>query len=91
MISPLSSIVNVLSGEVYVVNCNYCEGEIGSEIYQLNRDGSTKNSKGYETIRIEGVDLALNPITQRLYVIGTNVDSESKDLYVINIASPPIR
>jgi hypothetical protein len=87
---PIASVTNNMTGKVYVVECHQCnvfDLTNGSSIYELFSNGSTVTWKTYEDIDIEKNGLAINPFTDRLYAIGTDIQSGRSNLYVIDISS----
>lgn len=87
---PIASVANNVTGKVYVANCLSCDDfdfTNGTSIYELNSDGSTINWKTYENIEFEENELAINPFTDKLYAIGTDVQSGTSNLYIIDISS----
>lgn len=70
---PIASVVNNITGRVYVAECLECDNfdfTNGTSIYELDSDGSTITWNTYENINIEENGLAVNPFTNKLYVIG---------------------
>lgn len=53
---------------------------------KLNIDGSTINRENYENIDLEENELALNPDINKLYALGTDVQSKKPNLYIIDIS-----
>jgi hypothetical protein len=87
---PIASVTNNMTGKVYVVECHQCnvfDLTNGSSIYELFSNGSTVTWRTYEDIDIEENGLAINPFTNRLYAIGTDVQSGRSNLYVMDISS----
>ena len=87
---PIASAVNNITGRVFVAECLECDDfdfTNGTSIYELDGDGSTIDWKTYENVSIEENGLAINPLTNKLYAIGTNTKSELSNLYVIDISS----
>jgi hypothetical protein len=86
---PIASVTNNITGKVYVVECRQCnifDLTNGNSIYELFSNGSAITGKTYENIDIEENGLAINPFTNRLYAIGTDVQSGRSNLYVIDIS-----
>lgn len=86
---PIASVSNNITGKVYVANCLHCDEfdfTNGTSIYELNRGGSTINWKTYENIDLTENRLAINPFTDKLYAIGTDVQSGMSNLYIIDIS-----
>jgi len=86
---PIASVTNKITGKVYVVECRQCnifDLTNGNSIYELFSNGSAITWKTYENIDIEENGLAINPFTNRLYAIGTDVQSGRSNLYVIDIS-----
>lgn len=84
-----NTVSNNITGKVYVANCLLCDQFDfinGTSIYELNRDGSTINWKIYENIDLEENRLAINPFTDKLYALGTGVQSGMSNLYIIDIS-----
>jgi DNA-binding beta-propeller fold protein YncE len=70
---PIASVVNNITGRVYVAECLECDNfdfTNGTSIFELDSDGSTITWNTYENINIEENGLAVNPFTNKLYVIG---------------------
>lgn len=85
IVYPISSSVNINTGDVYVIDCDYCAGRGGSSIYHLESDGSTITSKNYDNINFVA-NLAIDPEAEKLYVIGTDPKTGATDVHVIKIA-----
>jgi DNA-binding beta-propeller fold protein YncE len=86
---PIASIVNHMTDRVYVANCLLCDQNDytnGTSIHELNVDGSTIHWENYENIDIEENELAINPITDKLYMLGTDIQSKQPSLYIIDIS-----
>lgn len=86
---PVASTVDDETGRVYVVNCLRCDNfdfTNGTSIYELDSDGSTLNRETYDNIDIEENQLAINPSTNKLYAIGTDLQSGISNLYVIDLS-----
>jgi DNA-binding beta-propeller fold protein YncE len=87
---PIATVANNITDKVYVANCLLCDDfdfTNGTSIYELFSNGSTVTWKTYENIDIEDNGLTINPFTNRLYAIGTDVQSGRSNLYVIDISS----
>lgn len=86
---PVASVVDNVTGRVYVANCLKCDDfdfTIGSSIYELDSSGSTLNWETYDNVDIGENGLAINPSTNKLYVVGTDLQSGISNLYVIDVS-----
>lgn len=84
---PVASVANKITGKVYVADCLLCDDSDftnGTSIYELDSNGSTINWEAYYNINIKENGLAINPSTNKLYAIGTDLQSGMPNLYVIN-------
>ncbi|MGC1132275.1 MAG: hypothetical protein WA941_05600, partial [Nitrososphaeraceae archaeon] len=89
---PIASAVTgtTMTGRIYVADCLQCghyNFAHGTSIYELDNNGSTLNWRTFNDINIEENELAINPYTNKLYAIGTDIQSGKSNLYVINISS----
>jgi DNA-binding beta-propeller fold protein YncE len=85
---PIASIVNHMTNRVYVANCLLCDQNDytnGTSIHELNVDGSTIHWEN-ENFDIEENELAINPITDKLDMLGTDIQSKQPGLYIIDIS-----
>jgi hypothetical protein len=74
---------------VYVADCHLCDDfdfTNGTSISELDSNGTAINWKTYENINIEENELVINPFTNKLYAIGTDIQSQISNLYIINIS-----
>jgi hypothetical protein len=72
-----------------VADCLLCDQNDytnGTSIYELNVDGSTIKWENYENIDLEENELAINPNTNKLYALGTDIQSKKPNLYIIDIS-----
>jgi hypothetical protein len=54
--------------------------------HDLNVDGLTIHWENYENIDMEENELAINPITSKLYALGTDIQTKKPSLYIIDIS-----
>jgi hypothetical protein len=66
--------------------CDQSEYTNGTSIHELNIDGSTINWQHYENIDFEESEPAINPAIDRLYSLGSNLQSKKPHLYIIDIS-----
>ena len=52
----------------------------------MNIDGSTLNWENYENIDLEENELAISPTIDKLYALGTDVQSGIPNLYIIDLS-----
>jgi DNA-binding beta-propeller fold protein YncE len=86
---PIASIANHKTDRVYVANCLQCDRNDytnGTSLHELNVDGSTINRENYENINFYENKLAINPDINKLYALGTEVQSKKPTLYIIDIS-----
>lgn len=86
---PIASVVNNITGRVYAADCPFCDDfdfTRRTSIYELDSNGLTINWKTYENISIEENELVINPFTNKLYAIGTDIPSGTSNLYIIDIS-----
>ena len=84
---PIGSVVNNITNQVYVANCNFCDNSDftnGTTIYEVNSTGSTINWKTHDDINLVENELIINPFTNKLYAIGTDQAGIS-NLYFFDI------
>lgn len=78
-----------MTGRVYAADCSLCDQNDftnGTSFYELNIDGSTLNWENYENIDLEENELAISPTIDKLYALGTDVQSGIPNLYIIDIS-----
>jgi DNA-binding beta-propeller fold protein YncE len=86
---PVASVTNNITGNVYVANCLLCDDldfTNGASIYELYSNSSAVVWKTFENIDIEENGLTINPFTNRLYAMGTDIQSGRSNLYIIDIS-----
>lgn len=84
---PVASVANKITGKVSVADCLLCDDSDftnGTSIYELDSKGSTINWETYYNINIKENGLAINSSTNKLYVVGADLQSGMPNLYVIN-------
>jgi hypothetical protein len=84
---PVASVANKMTGKVYVADCLLCDDSDftnGTSIYELDSNGSTINWETYYNINIKENGLAINPSTNKLYAISTDLQSGMPNLCVID-------
>jgi DNA-binding beta-propeller fold protein YncE len=87
---PLSSVTDNTTGKVYVADClHYDDFDFtnGTSICELYSNGTTVKWETYENIDLKENALAINPLTDKLFAIGTDAKSGRLNLYIIDISS----
>ena len=87
---PLSSVTDNTTGKVYVADCLHCDDfdfTNGTSICELYSNGTTVKWETYENIDLKENALAINPLTDKLFAIGTDAKSGRLNLYIIDISS----
>jgi hypothetical protein len=72
-----------------VADCHSCDNHSftnGTSIYVLDKGGLTLEWQRLEDIKFEENMMAFNPVTQKLYTIGTDIKSGISNLYIIDVS-----
>jgi hypothetical protein len=72
-----------------VADCHSCDNHSftnGTSIYVLDKGGLTLEWQRFEDIKFEENMMAFNPVTQKLYTIGTDIKSGISNLYIIDVS-----
>lgn len=86
---PIASAVDTDIGRIYVADCHSCDNHSftnGTSIYVLDKGGLTLEWQKFEDIKFEENMMAFNPVTQKLYTIGTDIKSGISNLYIIDVS-----
>lgn len=72
-----------------MADCHSCDNHSftnGTSIYVLDKGGLTLEWQRFEDIKFEENMMAFNPVTQKLYTIGTDIKSGISNLYIIDVS-----